>query len=99
MLYTSFTQKVTLLERLHVTGPDDHDCHILQLKGKDEHDNDDRDRSVEEITLMCTTFGYQHNISMVYTYIYICVQYDTRKIKASEYSHGRPFGFWAEPMM
>ena len=79
MLYTSFTQKVTLLERLHVTGPDDHDCHILQLKGKDEHDNDDRDRSVEEITLMCTTLGYQHNTQhlngiyiYIYIYIYIC---------------------------
>ena len=31
-------QKVTLLERRwYVTGPDDHYCHILQLKGKDEY--------------------------------------------------------------
>ena len=59
------TQKVTWLERWHVTGPDDHFYYIPQLKGKDEYDNDDRDRSVEEITLMCTTLGHQHNISMV----------------------------------
>lgn len=37
-------QKVTWLERWHVTGPDDHFYYIPQLKGKDEYDNDDARR-------------------------------------------------------
>ena len=98
------TQKVTWLERWHVTGPDDHFYYIPQLKGKDEYDNDDAQRQKrgrDNLNVYYSWVPTQHTTSQwyIYIYIYIYVKYDTRKIKASEYSHGRPFGFWAEPMM
>ena len=94
------TQKVTWLERWHVTGPDDHFYYIPQLKGKDEYDNDDAQRQKrgrDNLNVYYSWVPTQH-LNGIYIYIYMFKMTPEKLRHLNTVIHGWPFGFWAEPM-